>query len=84
MTDAQKTVWIRDNRCRADDAVRKLESARKQRTAEYNERLRKLNDFGERLFIMGADKQQMEMFNQAELLSPELDELLEAPLHGLD
>lgn len=84
MKPADKTEWIKDNRCRADDAIRTLQSAKKQVTSEYDERLRKLKDFAEVLFIKQADDGQEEMFDAKELLSPELDKLLAAPLHGLD
>ncbi len=84
MKPADKLTWIRDNRCRADDAIRTLQSARKQVTGEYDERLRKLKDFAEVLFIKQADDSQQEMFKPEEILSPDLKELLDAPVRGLD
>lgn len=83
-TPADKTAWIKDNRCRADDAIRALQAAKKQVTSEYDERLRKLKDFAEILFIKQADEAQGEMFDMKELLPADLESLLSAPLHGLD
>lgn len=76
--------WIRDNRCRADDAIRTLTSAKKARVSEYDERLRKLKGFAEILFIKQTDAAQAELFDTEELLSPDLSRLIEAPLQGLD
>lgn len=84
MKPADVKNWIKDNRCRADDAIRTLQSAKKSVTGEYDERLRKLKDFAEILFIKQADEQQVEMFDAKELLSPDLEKLMTAPLHGLD
>ena len=84
MNAAQKIEWIRDNRCRADDAIRALQAAKKQVTSEYDERLRKLKDFAEILFIKQADESQQEMFDLKELLPKDLESLLDSPLHGLD
>ena len=76
--------WIKDNRCKADDAIRSLQAAKKQRCSEYDERLRKLKDFAEVLFIKQTDQAQDEMFDPKDILAPDLVEILESPLHGLD
>lgn len=83
-TPADQTAWIRENRCRADDAIRALQAAKKQATSEFDERLRKIKDFAEILYIKQADETQGEMFDMKELLPAELENLLSAPLHGLD
>lgn len=78
-----KTEWIRDQRCRADDAIRAISAAKKARVSEYDERLRKAKDYAETLFIKQTDGQD-ELFDMKEILTPDLDKLLSAPLHGLD
>ncbi len=83
MNAPDKTEWIREHRCRADDAVRALTSAKKARVGEYDERLRKLKAFAEVLYIKQTS-QQDEMFSTKDILAPDLQELLDAPLHGLD
>ncbi len=70
------------HRCAADDAVRLLVSAKKQRVSEYDERLRKLRDFAEVLFIKQIDTQG-ELFEPSRILSPDLQQLLDAPTQGL-
>lgn len=85
MKPDQIKEWIKDNRCRADDAIRTLVAARKQVTSEYDERLRKLKDFAEVLFIkQTGDEKQMQMFDEEEVLTKDLVDLMESPLHGLD
>lgn len=81
--DAQKTAWIRDNRCLADDAIRALIASRKQHVAEHDERLRKIKAFAEMLFIKQSDGQD-ELFEPDAALSADIKKLLTAPLHGLD
>jgi len=82
MDPKQKEAWIMKHRCSADDAVRLLVSAKKQRVSEYDERLRKLRDFAEVLFIKQIDAQG-ELFEPERILSPDLRELLDAPTRGL-
>ncbi len=84
MSTPKQTEWIRDNRCKADDAIRTLHSAKKQRVSEYDERLRKLKDFAEILFIKQTDAQQTEIFDPKIVLSPDISNLLDSPLQGLD
>lgn len=84
MKPSDRTEWIRDHRCKADDAIRTITSAKKQRVSEYDERLRKLKDFAEVLFIKQTDLGQQEMFDPKEILAPDLTDLLAAPLKGLD
>jgi hypothetical protein len=81
--DPKKLAWIRDNRCKADDAIRALVASKKQHGAEHDERLRKIKAFAEFLFIKQADGQD-ELFDPKTVLSPDIEELLAAPLHGLD
>jgi hypothetical protein len=81
--DTQKTEWIRDTRCRADDALRALHASKKQHVGEHDERMRKLKALAEFLFIKQADGQG-ELFDPKTVLSPDIEELLSAPLHGLD
>lgn len=83
MKPKQRTEWIINNRCKADDAMRLLRSAKKQRVSEYDERLRKLKDFADILFVKQTDDQQ-ELFNEVELLSEELKALIAAPLSGIE
>ena len=84
LTDTDRSEWLLSNRVRADDALRQLKRAKKQRTADYDERIRKVQSFADQLYIKSVDKQQRELFKPAEVLSQELDDLLDAPLAGLD
>ena len=85
MKPEDKTDWIMAHRCKADDAIRTLQSAKKQQTSEYDERLRKVKAFAEILFIKQTEGDgQGEMFDVNELLPGDLKQLLEVPLHGLD
>jgi hypothetical protein len=81
---ADPQQWIQEQRCRADDAIRALNAAKKQRVGEYDERLRALKEYAEILFVKQSDSQQMEMLDAKETLTPHLKELLENPLRGLD
>lgn len=83
MTAPERREWIMTNRCRADDAIRVLDAAKRQRVSEYDERLRKVRGFAEVLFIKQTDEQQ-ELFKPDEILSPDLEKLMSAPLRGLD
>jgi len=78
----EKHLWIMEHRCKADDAVCLLVSAKKQRVSEYDERLRKLRDLQEELRIKNIDPQ-VELFNPDEIMSPELLQLLRDPTRGL-
>jgi hypothetical protein len=78
----EKHLWIMENRCKADDAICLLVTAKKQRVSEYDERLRKLRDLMEVLRIKSID-QQIELFNPDEIMSPELIKLLDDPTRGL-
>lgn len=82
MNTQEKHLWIMENRCKADDAVCLLVSAKKQRVSEYDERLRKLRDLQEVLRIKNIDPQD-ELFNPDEIMSPELHSLLTDPTRGL-
>ena len=82
MDPKTKEAWIMKHRCSADDAVRLLVSAKKQRVSEYDERLRKLRDLMEVLRIKSID-QQIELFNPDEIMSPELIKLIDDPTRGL-
>jgi hypothetical protein len=84
MKTADKMQWILVQRCRAYDAISTLANAKKKIGGEYDERLRKCKDYAESLRIKQSDPEQMEMFDFASLLSPEIDRLLDAPTHGLD
>lgn len=78
-------AWIGANRLRADDAYRCIYSAKKQRISEYDERLRKLKQFAEVLYIKAEDTgEQGELFDVAAILPEEIDSLLKHPLRGLD
>lgn len=83
MNIPQKTIWIKDQRCRCDDAIRALEAAKKQSATAYDIRLRKINNFAEVLFVKSNDTSQLELFAPQEFLSDEIEELLQAPLGGL-
>ena len=82
-TIPNKEEWISRQYLRAGLALNEISSAKKERVAGYDERLRKLHDFTDALLIKSVDSQ-AELFNPAELLSTELEKLLDAPLHGLD
>lgn len=84
MTTEQRSEWLTVHRCRADDALRTLKKAKKQRTADYDERIRKIQALADSLFIKSVDRQQAELFKPDEVLTEELADLLDAPTHGLD
>lgn len=83
-TKEQKLGWLKDQQWRADCAERSLVAAKRQRVSEYDERLRKIRDFRDALFVKGTDEQQQELFDPDDLLSPDLNKLLASPLQGLD
>lgn len=82
MDAKEKHLWIMENRCKAEDAVGLLISAKKQRVSEYDERLRKLRDLQEELRIKSIDPQ-AELFSIDEIISPELLQLMRDPTHKL-
>ena len=84
MTTKEKVVWLYEQTARVDNAERALVAAKKQRVAEYDERLRKLRDLSDALFVKRTDEQQQELFQPDEMISPTLERLLANPLHGLD
>ncbi len=84
MNPDQKLEWIKDQHFRADLAKRAIITAKKQRNSEYDERIRKLRDYQDALFVKSADEQQLELLNPENLLDPCLELLLSAPLRGLD
>lgn len=83
MKTSEKTEWIQAQNFEASKAIRLLQSAKKQRVSEYDERLRKLRDYTEVLFVKDVDEQ-TELFKPSDILSPELSKLIAAPLQGLD
>jgi hypothetical protein len=60
-------------------ATHQIESARKQAMAVYDEDLRHLRDLDSRLATAQAINEP-ELFEMAEILSPEVEQLLAAPL----
>lgn len=84
MTKSEKLLWLNEQTARVDNAERALHAAKKQKVAEYDERLRKLRDFSDALFVKRTDSQQQELFDPDKMLSPGLTKLLANPLHGLD
>lgn len=83
MKHPDKTEWISRQYLRTGLAVSEITAAKKQRVSSYDERLRKLNQLTEVLLVKQVDAQD-EMFDPKEILSPELESLLNAPLNGLD
>ncbi len=79
----KKASWIAEQVVRGDTALRQLLSAKRTATSEYDERIRKIRGFMEALFVKRSDPQQLELFKEGELLSPEIDELISNPLRGL-
>ena len=85
MENDEIKAWIGANRLRADNAYRCIYSAKKQRISEYDERLRKLKQFAEVLYIKAEDGgEQGELFDMTTILPAEIDTLLKHPLRGLD
>jgi hypothetical protein len=82
-TAEKKIEWLKSQLWRIDAARRQLVSAKKQRVSEYDERLRKLRDFSDALYVKSTDEQQLDLFVEDELLTPALDRLLNNPLQGL-
>lgn len=83
MKPTNKTEWISSHYLKAGLAISEIEAAKKQRVSGYDERLRKLNALTDVLLIKQLDEQE-ELFDPKEILNPELQSLLESPLHGLD
>ena len=83
MKPTDKTAWISAQYLKAGLAISEIEAAKKQRVSGYDERLRKLNALTDVLLIKQLDDQ-VELFDPKEILNPELSNLLESPLHGLD
>ena len=83
MKEPDKLTWISGKHTRACLAIKELSAAKKERVSGYDERLRKLNGLADVLLIKLVD-QQDELFDPKEILSPDLEKLLNAPLHGLD
>lgn len=84
MKNGDKTLWLLEQGARTDTAIRRIYAAKKQRVSEYDERLRKLKALGESLYLKREDGAQAEMFNEEDVLTPDLAKLLDAPLRGLD
>lgn len=78
-----RQVWLHDNAWKATLALRQLQQAKKQRNCDFDDRIRALRAFSEKLFVKAADTQLTDLFEVDEMLSPEINKLLEAPLHGL-
>lgn len=78
-----RQIWLSENSWKATIALRQLQQAKKQRNCDFDDRIRALRAFSEKLFVKAADTQQTEMFEPGEVLSPEVTKLLDAPLHGL-
>jgi hypothetical protein len=83
MKTPDKTDWISAHYLKAGLAISEIEAAKKQRVSGYDERLRKLNALTDVLLVKQLDTQN-ELFDPKEILNPDLQKLLEAPLHGLD
>lgn len=83
MTAPERENWLKDQLWRAINAQTSLSAAKKQRVSEYDERLRELKGFAQRLQVIGNDSQQGELFDAAELLSPRIQRLLDSPTRGL-
>lgn len=83
MKSTEKTQWISAQYLKAGLAISEIEAAKKQRVSGYDERLRKLNALTDVLLIKQLDEQ-TELFDPKEILNPELQKLLDSPLHGLD
>lgn len=82
-TQLEKEAWISRQYLRAGLATAELTAAKKERVGGYDERLRKLAQLTDNLLIRQVDSQG-ELFDPKEILNPELEKLLDAPLHGLD
>lgn len=83
MKPQEKTEWISRQYLRAGLAISEITRAKKERVSGYDERLRKLDDLTDVLLISQVSGQG-ELFEPKDILSPELEILLEAPLNGLD
>ncbi len=83
MKQPDKTAWISAQYLKAGLAISEIEAAKKARVSGYDERLRKLNALTDVLLIKQLDEQ-VELFDPKEILNPDLQKLLDAPLHGLD
>lgn len=84
MKTTDKLLWLLEQGAKVDTAIRKITAAKKGRVSEYDERLRKLKDYSESLYLKREDSEQTELFKAADLLTPDLEKLLDAPLRGLD
>ena len=84
METSSSINWVNEHFRRAYVAIATIKSAKKQRVQDYDERLRRLTAFADSLVIKSTDEKQLEMLDRGEALPPEVRELLEAPLTGLD
>lgn len=80
MSPEDKKRWIADTQCAAHDGIDLLKKAKRERTAEYDECIRELGNFIETLRVTKIDGQQLEMFEPANMINPELRKLLADPL----
>lgn len=84
MKPDQKIQWILKTRGRTWNAIHRLQAAKKQVSGEYDERLRKMRNLEQDLYIQESDATQGELFDVESLVSPDIEKLLASPLHGLD
>lgn len=75
--------WINAQWVKADEAIEVLTAEKKRAGAVYDERKRKVENFKATLRDMKADEDQGELVATEDVLSPELDALLRAPLNGI-
>ena len=75
--------WINAQWVKADEAIETLAAEKKRAGAVYDERTRKVSKFKETLRSMKADDDQEQLIKPDEVLSPEIDGLLRAPLNGI-
>lgn len=65
-------------------AISQLKAAKKQRTSDYDERIRILSNFFSALLTKRTDSQQLELFKLDDALTPQLAKFIRTPCAGLD
>lgn len=75
--------WINSQWVKADEAIETLAAEKKRAGVVYDDRTRIISKFKATLRDMKADEGQAELVQTDNVLGPELETLLRAPLHGI-
>lgn len=82
--NAEVLAWIQEKHFAAHLSIDKLKQAKRQRSSDYDERIRKLANFQKQLGVIFEGEDQMEMFKPEQVLTPEIKRFLLNPTDGID